>query len=38
MTTEEVAALGPAFTRFLAAGWPRFLTRPPFKSFEGYGM
>jgi SRSO17 transposase len=36
MTAQEVAALGPAFTRYLAAFWPCFLTRPTYKHFEGY--
>jgi SRSO17 transposase len=36
MTAEQVVALGPAFTDYLAAFRPCFLTRPTFKHFQTY--
>ena len=36
MTTEQVAALGPAFTDYLGAFRPCFLTRPTFGHFGTY--
>jgi SRSO17 transposase len=36
MTADQVSALGPAFTRFLAYFRPCFLTRPTFQHFQTY--
>lgn len=36
MTTEQVAALGPAFANYLGAFRPCFLTRPTFEHFRTY--